>query len=209
MRTVAQAVRRVIESDNTALEALERGVLNLTAYGREIQNDVQEWLWKDVTTSSVVVALSRYGLQKRPTLLPEICICDMTIQTGIRELVFENTQSVQTMLAELGVDQRKRKQFYVFMQGMQEVSILMKKSALTHLKPSLLRACKKELTDLVAITVRMEDHVIDQSNVFYALMKPFIAKKIPIIEIMTGVGEITFVVHEKDQGAAVEGLRSL
>lgn len=199
MRTVAQAVKRVIEEDNVALEALQRDVLNLSAYAREIQPAVREWLWKDVNAGAIVMALSRYQKQRSEGIVPSLKITDLTLQTGIEEMIFENTSTVDREIAKLGDRQKKRNAYFVAMQGVRETSMLFKSSEAPKISAELKAATKKHLKDLVAVTVRIDDKILEQPNVFYALMKSLIAKQINLIEVLTGLSEVTFVVEQKDQ----------
>ncbi len=208
MRTIASAVHRAVEGDNVALEALQEGVLNTTAYARKIQPSVRKWVWKDVQVGAIVVALRRYAKEKKKKLVPKVKISDTIIQTGIRELIFENTSSVQQQIGELGSDQKRKNRFYVCMQGLEEINVLMKMSEKFILTSEMKRALKKELTDLVAVTAKLEEGSIEEANTFYALMKPLIAKQINIIEILTGLSEITLVIEKKDQTEVVACLES-
>ena len=60
MKTVAAIVREIIDESEIALSALQAGILNLSAFAKKIQGDVSKRAQKNVTTGSIVVALSRY-----------------------------------------------------------------------------------------------------------------------------------------------------
>lgn len=205
MRTVAQAVKRLLESDNVALEALERGILNLSSYARSIQPQVEEWLWKEVQTSALVIALSRLQKKGPHPLTSPVKIQDMTIQTGVVEFIFEHTQETRNIVSQRHMQMKQR--FFVSMQSAEDLTVLVKQSDADAFVHSLKHSTKKRLNGLVAITVQLDDQAIQTPNVFYSLMKPLIAQRINLIEILTGLAEITFVVDEQDQESVLSSLK--
>ncbi len=197
-------MKEIIDTDNVAKEALEEGLLNLSAYARKIKPRVDERLWKQVHVGAIVTALSRLPQTKEAPLVPKLILKDLTVQTGIIEYIFENSTEAHETIAAIRPTAR-RGDFFVVMQGLNEIALLCKQHEVS--TPSLFTI--QTLKDLAAVTIRLDDTVIEQPNIFYALMKPLIAQRINIVEIVTGLGEITFVVHTKDQQKTFEAMQSL
>ena len=205
MRTVSQAVKRILNNDHIAKEAMEDGLLNFSAYAKRIKPQIDEWLFKDVTHGSIVVALSRMQEEvKEQAKRESLVIYDISLQTNIVERIFKNEIDAQQALHSLSND-RESGGFFVIMQGFREITLLCRASDLSPLSFTPV----KSLDNLSAITIRLDGTVIDQPNIFYRIMKPLIAQSINIIEIITGLGEVTFVIRQEDTKTAFDALESL
>src|SRR3984957_19439545 len=59
MINIAESVDEIFRRDDVAMAAARRGLLNLSAYARQIRPEIQTVLLKDVSEGSIVTAMSR------------------------------------------------------------------------------------------------------------------------------------------------------
>ena len=103
MITVAAAVEKIVTEDGFVREAMQRGILNISAYADTIHSRIEEDTFKPVARGTIIVALTR--LQKKigtsPPLTPQIALESIGVQTNISDITFEKTQEVLQKLQTL------------------------------------------------------------------------------------------------------------
>lgn len=202
MRKVSDVVREIVLSSETELTALSRGVLNLSAYAKRILPEVERRSRKPVQLGSVVVALSRFAgtVELEDPLLPVIILESIAVKSGLSEIAFsktsENKARAQVLYQNKDLAQAD---FLTITHGIGEISIFLPEI----LAAKVLRVFGNEkprvmLHDLAALTVTFGEQYIQQSNVYFALLRHLAVKQINIVELISTFTELTFLVHQED-----------
>ena len=210
MITIAQATAQILYGDDIVREALTRGVLNLSAYAKLLQPQIEKRLYKNVRIGSIVTALSRLTsiAGKVAPLKAEVRIEDMSIKSPLCELTYEKTQETAHIIAQLG-SQYSGRSFFTVTQGIGEVTCI----AAQIFKDNIVRKVginpKGQYDNLAAITVRFdEDQYIEVPNMIYTLVAVLAVKRINLIEIVSTYTEISFIVRQGDMKEVVEIFKS-
>lgn len=202
MIKIADSVRGMVYESEIALTALANGYLNLSAYAKSIQQDVEQTAKKPVKIGSIVAALSRlaHTLQQQPPLLPYVHIENLSVKSGLVEITLNKTTENRNLMQSLNRDPLfASADFFTVTQGMHEISLVVPREL-----SGRVRACfrgqkpKLILDHLAALTVRFGEEYIRVPNVTYALVRHFAIRRINIVEIVSTFTELTFILAEDD-----------
>lgn len=211
MRTISSAVHDVVSKSEPVMTALRAGHLNMSAYAKTIVKDVEDITQKTVKTGSIVIALMRLKrqIEKDPPLLPQIVIDDLSLKTGLMELVFERTEKNLSILRKLPLGRPAFADCFMVSQGVGEISII----ALERAEKELLDAFRDKpraiIRSLSSLTVRYAPSYIQTPNSLYAILQSFAGQRLNIVEIISTYTEVTLIFAEHDIDAAFRILSGL
>jgi len=201
MINISNVVKDIVYSSEIALSALAEGYLNLSAYAKSIQEEVETKAKKPVRTGSIVVALSRLRKSlraSRQSLLPKVIVDDLSVKSGLIEVAFDRTKENLDKLQQLYRDKNfSSTDFFIVTQGVGEINII----ALEQAEKHILRIYKQQkpkiiIRNLVSLTVRFSEKYIETPNIIYALVRRFALKRMNIVEIVSTYTELTFVLRQ-------------
>ncbi|MCR4326404.1 MAG: hypothetical protein NUV52_01990 [Candidatus Roizmanbacteria bacterium] len=212
MITIAQATQDILSRSDVATQALAQGILNASAYAKDIRHEVETMTQKEVKVATIVAALLRMRSKVEvQTHEVRVHIEAMAVQSPLVELVYERSQ---TLTLELEQFERKAaggtgmKDFYTITHGTSETVVIATETRAWQLKQQLSIPPLQTMTKLVSVSVRFSGDYIDQPNVFYSLIRPVALKRINIIELVSTYSELTLIIDEQDLVAVMESIRS-
>ena len=210
MIKISDIIKEILENDEEAYFACQRGILNFSAYAREIKTDLENRAKKSVNLKSVIVGLSRLGKDlKTPTgsLLSETDL-SISLHSNLAEATFEKTKKNQKILNEIYQKIAEGHENYLAAtQGLNEITIIGSQRAVVQLKQNYKNI--KPLfyqENLAGITVKFPEEFINLPNILFALEKKLAVKKINIIELVSTYTELTFIIDKKDVLPAIAQL---
>ncbi|MBD3238635.1 MAG: hypothetical protein GF332_03290 [Candidatus Moranbacteria bacterium] len=210
MIKISQAIEQIFNEDEQAYAALQRGVLNLSAYARKIKKQVEELTFKEVDEKTIVVSLSRYNKQikKQESKQDRIEILNISIHSNLMELTYEKTQTnVDKIKRILNSFSGKQKGYLTYTQGISEITIVAEARIIILIKKQFkARRAVFEKKGLTAITLRFPEKYIHIPNLLYRLSQRLAYKKINIIELISTFSEVTYIVEKQDTEIAVSQL---
>ena len=216
MIKISDVVQEVLYSSEVALSAFYEGFLNLSAYAKLIRKEVETRTKKPVRIGSIVVALSRLKKStaktgRRKPLLPETEIEDLSVKSGLVEVVFDRTRENLARLREFYRDPRiNTSDFFMVTQGTGEITIVALEQAFPHIihiaRPARPKATIK---NLVGLTARFDEKYLVIPNVVFAFVRRLALKHINIVEVVSTYTELTFIIDQKDLQEAFLALNEL
>jgi len=217
MRKIAEAVRRQIQQDPIAYDALLGGVLNCRAYAKQILKPVGEWCMKPVQLDTLVTILTRLRHvllkeardQKRQPVIPDFSISSLTLKTGLSEMAYELTQDIQKVTRWIEEYPKQKDAMVITIRGNHELAILAPmKLILDAQKAFPKRAPKGVIHGIAAVTVTYpSQEYLFISGITYALIRQLALQRINLVEKCSTYSEETFFVAEEDATAAFECLK--
>ncbi|TSC57743.1 MAG: hypothetical protein Greene041619_988 [Candidatus Peregrinibacteria bacterium Greene0416_19] len=211
MLKVSETVAVIVAQSLEASVMLQQGCLNLSAYAKRIQPEVERITKKPVKTGSIVIALSRLGrsLRAERTLLPPPTALEVSARSGLMEVTFERTQRNLELFHAL--QQRvapSPNDFFVTTQGTAEITIIAPESRLPQIEAVFTGVAPKfVLTNLSALTVRTTEQDIYTPNTFFAILYHFAMQRLNVIELISTYTEVTLIFEEKDLQEGFEILK--
>lgn len=202
MLKVTDIVRDILFSSELELTALSRRILNLSAYAKRIQKEVERRARKPVQLGTIVVALSRIAAEvtEEDPLLPKIELEGLAVKSNLAEITFNKSSTNKLRTQKIYTDsQFAQADFLTITYGAGEISII---APMTLVKPVLKNFKPDEpkllLENLAALTVQFGDHFIDTPNMYFALLRAVAVRKLNLVELISTFTELTFLVRQSD-----------
>jgi hypothetical protein len=229
MRSVSTAVATIIQQDEIALEAMSRGILNLSAYAEEIQPEVEKITWKEVRKGTIVVALSRFlqelqavhdskikneKAKNLQSIRPKVYIDDISIRSPLCDISFEKTKLSQEATKKLLGSSlyKQHNSFFTVTEGVSEITLIAPQilyEAILDLYAEQPFATKPKASyqNLTGISVRFSEKYLSVPNVVYVLIGQLAVKRVNIIEVVSTFTELAVIVQEHDTDKAMSAFR--
>lgn len=210
MIRVSEAVEHILLEDGFVIEAMQRGILNISAYAKEIHKAVEEKTMKPVQLGTIVVALSRFAntINQQHEFNPKVAIDSFSVTSSLSEVSYEKTEQSSTKASTLSNALANSGDFFTITEGLHEITIIcsdnMRETVISHFNTEP----KVVINDLVAISVRFSTDYIEVPNTIYSLVGALAARHINLMEIVSTYTELTFVVYKNEMEQTIQALNT-
>ncbi|WP_440879586.1 hypothetical protein [Tenacibaculum sp. C7A-26P2] len=205
MKTIQEAVEITIRKTPFIEEALNEKLINVSSLAREILPEVSKLLKKDVKVGAVMMAINRLSpvneLRIRKNIKKlALDLGDVIVRSDLCDFTFKNTPSLLKEIAKiLSKSADSNDYFLTVSQGIFETNIVTSKN----LQPFVEDIFKSEIlinnvNDLASITIKLPKENLEQSGVYYFILKQFAWANIAVQEVISTTHEMTIVVKEED-----------
>jgi len=208
MIRIAEITEEILEGDEIALEALRAGILNLSAYAKQILPKIESKTLQPVRKGSVVVALSRSAknIGDIPPLKPKVVIQDLSIKSPLFVATFERTAKNLEKVSELP-KAWFADDFFTITEGVGEITLISSEKLKNKLLNYFSVRPKGQYKGLVAVTIRFKAKVYtDVPNMIFTLMSAIAGKRINLMEVISTYTELSFVVRKSATQNIIEVL---
>lgn len=210
MLRVSDAVRTIVLSDDVALQAMEKRILNFSSYAAQILPKVEKKTIKSVKKGTVVAALTRLSrdIRSQSPMKPSVALDDLSIRSPLCDISFSKTAMTRRKLAELNQKiSLEENAFFTVTQSMSEITIIapqsLQKSILAHFDTEP----KAVFSELAGITVRFSESYLSVPNVLFTIQAALAVHRINFIEIVSTYTELSFILDQKYLEIATHALR--
>ncbi|CAM1374310.1 conserved hypothetical protein [Tenacibaculum litopenaei] len=205
MKTIQEAVEITIRKTPFIEEALNEKLINVSSLAREILPEVSKLLKKEVKVGAVMMAINRLSpvneLRIRKNIKKlALDLGDVIVRSDLCDFTFKNTSSLLKEIAKiLSKSADSNDYFLTVSQGIFETNIVTSKN----LQPFVEEIFKSEIlinnvNDLASITIKLPKENLEQSGVYYFILKQFAWANIAVQEVISTTHEMTIVVKEQD-----------
>jgi aspartokinase len=212
MATVARIVEEIIENKPFLQEALAKGIVNNAALAEELRPDVERALKTKIKFSAVNMAIRRLSekLEKNaPKKMGFDKTSDITIKSDLVEITLHKTKDFQNYLQNLYKIVELRG-FLTITQGQHEVMIITNDKYIGEINDILPKASiKKVIKNLCSLTINIPPESTKTLGLFYLTTRALTWENIRIVDIVSTLTEMTFIVHEEDTSKAFDTLRKV
>jgi len=215
MRTIQETVGELLKSRPYLEEAIQDGLINLTALANQMITDVERILLKPVKTGALVMAIKRHQSGKLPMINIKATnllknLSNIIVRSNISVHTYENSVSLPNSLAELSVGLSKQKGlFYTFSQGVFETTIIINNSAEQELKEKLKHEnLLSSNFKLACITLYLPDENTEIPGYYYFILKKIAWEGINIIEVLSTSNEFSLILEDKNVDRAFSILKN-
>lgn len=213
MRTVPEIVEQLVRNHPLLEEGLRQGIINLSAYARQIKGMVEKHLSKPVTEASILMALRRmekHG-EEIATKVKSWVATDISVRSHLVELTYSNSptlfDSIKQTLQEITLSSDS---FLTITRGMQETTLLLSQHYAEATKAKLISEhLRGEIRELSAITIGLPKEAVETVGLHYTILKQLAWEGINIIEEVSTYTEFTIVVRDGDVESAFRVLKRL
>ncbi len=214
MITVPEATKKIIERSRYLAEAMSKGLINYSALARYIKPELEEMLVKDVSESSIIMALKRLEPYFKPKYKQTSVFQhspEMIVRSNLIELTVANSEEMTKKLPHImNVYTNQQKYFFTLTEGVSETTIIASRDLLDKIK-TLINGEKvlETFTNLSSITIRLPKEVLNSPGIFYFFLKSLAWEGISIVEIVSTYSEFTIILEDKEVNKAFAVLKSL
>lgn len=205
MKTIQEAVEKTIKKTPFIEEALNEKLINVSSLARVILPEVSKLLNKDVKEGAVMMAINRLSpatdLRIRKNIRKfSLSIGDFIVRSNLCDFTYTNTPSLLNQIARILEKASQSNDYFITVsQGIFETNIV----ASRDLKPFIDDFFKKEnqinsVLNLASITIKLPKGNLDQSGIYYFILKQLAWANISLQEIISTTNEMTIVVKEID-----------
>src|SRR3989344_3302620 len=214
MATIAHIVGKIIEQKPFIQEALGKGIINNAALAEQLQPEIERELKKKVAFSAVSMAIRRLAEKLETTFMVRAKFdqsSDITIQSDLVEITVYKAGEVQEYIKGIyAVVDIKKGDFLTITQGLHEIMFITNKrheKKILDLLPKT--AIKKIIRNLSSLTVNIPLTAIETMGFFYLITRALNCENINIIDIVSTLTEMTFIVREEDTARAFTALKRM
>lgn len=205
MRTIQEAVESTIRKTPFIEEALNEKLINVSSLARVILPEVSKLLQKEVKPGAVMMAINRLSPASELRIRKNIKkmtldIGDFIVRSNLSDFTFKNTESLLKSIAKiLTKASEQNDNFITVSQGIFETNIVISKGLVPFVEEYFNGEEKiNHMLDLASITIKLPKENLEQSGVYYFILKQLAWADIPLQEVISTTNEMTIVVKEKD-----------
>lgn len=205
MKTIQETVELIIQRTPFVEEAMQDKLINVSSLARLIQPEVESALGKEVKTGAIMMSINRMSpieiLKIRKNIKSlSLKLGDFIVRSDLFDYTYKNSSSlyqhISMIFAEIGDN---RESFFTVSQGIFETNIVIS----ANLKEKIDTIFKDEelinsMSKLASITIKLPKTNLEQSGIYYFILKQLAWANIPVQEVISTTHEITLVVKEKD-----------
>lgn len=216
MIKIAHIAARLIEQMPFIAEALQAGLINISALAREIQPEVSRRAGRPVQAGAIVMAIQRMpavGLVQSERSLAHFfrSLQDMSVRSDLLDYTFQNSETLSVrqaqLLAQIG---RRPKVFYSVSRGIAETTLLIARTFEGEVDE--LFSGEKLLSkegNLNAITLMLPAENRQIFGIYYHILRQLAWQGINVVEVVSTSNEFTIVVGDEDLEQAFAVLAQL
>ncbi len=215
MATVALIVENIVKRRPFLEEALAQGIINYAALAQELLPDVEQELQKKVQPAAILMALRRFQEKLEKSFIPKARIkfkeSDVMLRSDLFEITIVNSPTaIKKMKTLYDLVDVTRGDFLTVTHGIYEITIISNRKHKQKII-SLLEEeeTKKMIEKLSSVTMKIPLEAIHTVGLFYILMKALNWENINIVEIVSTLTEMTFILEEKDAPKAFTTLKKI
>ena len=216
MKTISSVVENYIKSKPFLQSALAQGIINLTSLSRNIKEDIEKELGKDVRNGAIVMALKRLSAELEFRATHRILkvlknIGEITVRSSLTDYTFLVSDTILNKQAKLLQEINTNKDvFYTSSRGVNETNIVISNS-LNELVESLFKDEKmtQKEDNLSSISVKLPEDNVRIPGIYYFIFQRLAWEGIIINEVISTTNEFTIIVDEDQIDKAFKVMKDL
>ncbi len=213
MISIADALNDIIKSYPLIEEGLSKGIINYSAFAREVSPQIEKRLYKPVKQGAIVMALKRISdsLSRDKKKNQSLDLTDLTVRSNLSELTFQNSENLPEKTRQLlNAVSLKRDVVCTLSEGIRETTFIVSSEITGDVKRIFKgEALVSEIKALSSITIRLPKEVVYIPGVYYQILKMLAFENINVIEVLSTYTELTVIIETKDIDRAFSILKSL
>jgi hypothetical protein len=205
MLTLRDAVKEHLRTRPFLEEALNEGLINISALSRMLKDDIEESLGESVNEGAIIMAIKRMEISVDLKVKHKLSaylksLGDTVVRSGLVDYTVKNSatllKSQANFLSEISEENIG---FNAISRGVNETTIVISKSS----EEMLLRCFKNEVIaqkrdNLASITLQLPDTNNQIYGVYYFLFKSLAEWGINVIEVISTTNEVSIIVDDSD-----------
>lgn len=205
MKTIQEAVERTIRKTPFIEEALNEKLINVSSLARVILPEVTKLLKKEVKVGAVMMAINRLSPASELRIRKNIrkftlSLGDFIVRSDLIDYTFKNKSSLLKEIARILTKASESNDYFITVsQGIFETNIVISQSLQTYVEEFFREEQMISHVDsLASITIKLPKENLEQSGIYYFILKQLAWADISLQEVISTTNEMTIVVKEED-----------
>lgn len=205
MITVAQVIETIVKQKPFIEGALSEGLINLSAFSRQIKPQVEKILKKEVTEAAILMSLKRFVANLDVTMNRKIekatkGFGDIIVRSNLCDFTYKNSDTLvenQSKLIKLLAGEKDI--FYTISRGVFETTIVISMKFSEEVK-KIFKAEQLILSSssISSVTLRLPKDNIKIPGLYYHIFKQIAWEGISILEAISTTNELSIILKDKD-----------
>ena len=205
MIPISEIIENLVKQKPFVEQALAEGLLNLSAFSRQIKPEVESITKKPVTEASILMALKR--------LVPRIEVSmnrkiekatkgfgDIIVRSNLLDFTYKNSETLfekQGLLVKSLASEKDV--FYTISRGVFETTVVISNSFAEQVKRLFVDETLISSTlSISSVTLRLPKDNIKIPGLYYFVFKQIAWEGISILEVISTTNELSMIVKDKD-----------
>ena len=212
MVSIADVLDEIIQNYPFIEEGLSKGLINYSAFARQIRPQIEKRLYKNIKEGTIMMALKRLSgkLAELQSNKPRLNLTDLTVRSNLTEFTFANSQTLPEKEAELfNKLSNKKNAFCNLSAGIRETTFIISSEIADETKKILKdESLISNINSLSSISISLSSEVVYMPGSYYQILKMLAWENINVIEIFSTYTELTIIIQNKDVDKAFSALKS-
>lgn len=210
-KNIAQIVEKLIEQKPFLQEALGKQIINHAALAETLIPEIENIIKTKVKFSTVNMAIRRLSEKINKELKVEYKFnndTNITLKSKLIEITTYKTNNTHEIIKDIyKIINFNEGDFLTITHGLNEIMFITntknEKAIKEILPPEII---KKEITNLSSITINISDKSYQSIGLFYIITRALNWSNINIIDIVSTLTEMTFIIKNTDAAKAYESI---
>lgn len=216
MIKIAAITGQLLAKSPFIAEALEEGLINISALARKLQPEVSAIAGRPVQAGAIIMAIQRIapgtgGYPNRALKQFFKKLQDIGLRGGLLDYTFENSASLpQCQAVLLGEISQRPRVYYSVSRGIAETTLLISgefEEAVERIFQN--ETCLSRLGQLSALSLMLPAENRILSGIYYLILRQLAWHGINVVEVVSTSNEFTIIVKESDTEEAFAALMQL
>lgn len=205
MLSLRDAVKKHLKTRPFLEEALNEGLINISALSRMLKDDIEESLGEPINEGAIIMAIKRMDISVDLKVKHKLSsylksLGDTVVRSGLMDYTIKNSTTIlksqARFLSELS---EGNVGFNAISRGVNETTIVISKSS----EATLLKCFKDEVIEqkiegLASITLQLPETNNQVCGVYYFLFKSLAEWGINVKEVISTTNEVSIIVSDSD-----------
>lgn len=216
MQTISECVYKLVSHQPFILEALQKGIINISSLARIMKPEIEEILKKDVQPGAIIMSLQRYTQEKEVTISRKLKLClnnisDIFVRSGLSEFTYKNSETLfnryVTFVNKISLSNEV---FFTYVHGLFETDYVVSNSLVKKFNDFFEKEIKVSVeTNLSSITLRLPKMNVQTPGFYYHILQALAWDGINIINIISTTNEFSIIVRDADVEKAFSVIKKL
>ncbi len=205
MSTLRDAVKEHLRTRPFLEEALNEGLINISALSRMLREDIEKTMGEPVNEGAIIMAIKRMDISVDLKVKHRLSaylksLGDTVVRSGLTDYTVKNSPTILKSQSQFLHDiSEENIGFNAISRGIKETTIVISKSL-----SGVIDKCFKDevildkVENLSSITLQLPDTNSQIYGVYYFLFKSLAEWGINVLEVISTTNEVSIIVHDDD-----------
>jgi hypothetical protein len=205
MITISEILENIIKQKPFIEQALTDGLLNLSAFSRQVKPEIEKTLKKPVTEAAILMALKRLAPLLEVSIHKKIekatkGFGDIIVRSNLSDFTYKNSEALFETQGKLILLLRNENEiFYTISRGVFETTIVISSGFAEKVRQLFKgETLLSSTSSISSVTLRLPKDNVKIPGLYYFVFKQIAWEGISVLEAISTTNELSIIVKDKD-----------